>query len=459
MALEPSRIRPDPTPPLEDEDSYLGERHLQLWRDEMNSAALFAGLAESTRSARRRRAYERLAEVERRHAGRFAAELERSGTAPPEFRPFWRTKLLLALARRLGTPFLLPGIAQLERSEAQAYRDAPEDWWPYEEERANAEWLARFATHEMSEALKRLLLRARRLVILVVGAVLFAVSLLLARNAQIEGLFFGLLTGVTVGPVVHYAIGKVMVPLAAGRVWCGWACWTAALLDQLPFRRSPDWLPGRWRHLRGLHLVLSLALVVWLVFGLGVRDGAVGSNAALWFLAGNAVYWVLAVVLALALRDNRAFCKYACPVAAVLRQTSRLALVKVSGDAASCAACASRACLTQCPMGVRIPDYVSAGKRVLSSECIACQHCVAVCPPNTLGLSVRVDVGGEELLRERPTVSRSARVGEEGLLRGEGLVGRGQLVEELHGDGDCADTQREEVAERLAGPHAGHQQA
>jgi ferredoxin-type protein NapH len=270
-------------------------------------------------------------------------------------------------------------------------------------------WLAEFAAHETGEAAKRLLLRFRRAVIGVVGAVLFAVSLLLLRNAQLEGLWFGLLTGVVVGPVTHYALGKGLVPLAAGRVWCGWACWTAALLDQLPFRQGVGWLPGPARHLRLLHLGLSASLVASLVLAFGYTGGAVGGGAGVWFVAGNVLYWATAVALAVGLRDNRAFCKYACPVSVLLKVSARPALLKVEGDAAACRACASRACHAQCPMGIRIADYVASGRRVLSTECIACQQCVAVCPPNTLRLSVGFDLGGLDLLQERASSGRPGR--------------------------------------------------
>jgi ferredoxin-type protein NapH len=398
-------ISPPSRPPRASADARA--RHRQHWRQEMDSAALFAGLAAMERNARRARAYRRLAEVESSHAERFAAELARAGVTLPPFRPAWRTRWLLALARRLGTAAVLPRIARLERADARGYGVHEEDWYPTEEELANAVWLAEFATHEASEAAKRWLLRFRRFVIGAVGATLFLVSLLLLRNAQLEGLWFGLLTGVLVGPVTHYALGKLVVPIAAGRVWCGWACWTAALLDQLPYRQGAGWLPGPARHLRGLHFAASLALVLALVFGLGYAGGAVGVGAGIWFAAGNGLYWAVAVALAVALRDNRAFCKYACPVSVPLRITSRPALVKVAGDAAACLACASKACHGQCPMGIRIADYVAAGQRVLSTECIACQQCVAVCPPNTLRLSVGFDLGGLDLLQERPASPRT----------------------------------------------------
>ncbi len=376
-------------------------RHVRHWRQEMNSAALFTGLAAIERIARRRRAYERLAAVEARHSERYALELARAGIRLPPFEPSLRTRFLLALARRLGTVAVLPRIAMLERADARGYRLDDPDLAPYDEELANAVWLAEFAGVEAGEALKRLLVRCRRSVLLVLGSALFAVSLALGRNVQLEGLFFGLLAGVTVGPVTHYLLGKGVAALGIGRVWCGWACWTAALLDQLPYRRSPGWLPVGARRLRYASFAASAALVLLLGLGFGYRQGAVGGDAARWFLIGNAVYWLVGAALALALRDNRAFCKYACPVSVVLRWSARPALVKVSGDAEACRACSSQACVRSCPMDIRLPEYVIAGKRLLSSECIVCLHCVAVCPPNTLGMSIGLDLSGPDLLRER----------------------------------------------------------
>jgi polyferredoxin len=255
-------------------------------------------------------------------------------------------------------------------------------------------------SHETSELLKKILHKIRRWTILGVGASLFTVALALGHNVQLEGLFFGVLTGVTAGAVVHYGL-KLVITLVFGRVWCGWACWTGALLDQLPFRKSAGWLGG-WRGLRYAHFALSLALVLGLVFGLGYARGAVGSSAAVWFVAGNVFYWVAGVVLAVVLRDNRAFCKYVCPVSVVLKVAARPALVRVAGEAQACQKCESEACTTLCSVDIRIPEYVAAGHRVLSTECILCQQCVAICPPNTLRLSVGAGLGGLKWLEERP---------------------------------------------------------
>ena len=242
----------------------------------------------------------------------------------------------------------------------------------------------------------------RRIVLLLLGASLFgAAALRDSTHAlfQIEGLFFDLLTGVFAAAVLHYLIAKLAGPLLFGRVWCGWACWTALVLDQLPYKRSRGRLPGRWGRLRYAHFGLSLGLVAALVYGLSYRPGAHGATALAWFLGGNLAYYLVGVALALLLKDNRAFCKYVCPVSVPLKLGARFALLKVKGDARKC--CERRVCVKVCPMDIRIDEYIKRGERVLSTECILCQACIHVCPEQALALSFGLDRGGIELLRGR----------------------------------------------------------
>jgi hypothetical protein len=53
-------------------------------------------------------------------------------------------------------------------------------------------------------------------------------------------------------------------------------------------------------------------------------------------------------------------------------------------------------------MDIRVPDYILAGKRVLSTECSLFQTCITVCSKDALKLSFAFDLGGEDLLRMRP---------------------------------------------------------
>ena len=240
----------------------------------------------------------------------------------------------------------------------------------------------------------------RRLTLFLVGLFLVGIAIFMSReNIQIEGALFGLLTGVVQMGVTHYLIAKIFGPLLFGRLWCGWACWTVMVLDLLPFTRPKGRLPGKWGWIRYLHFGLSVGMVLLLVYVFDFRAGATGTAAVTWFIAGNLLYYVVGIGLAYALEDNRAFCKYVCPVAVPLKLTSRFSLLKIGPGSGDCNAC--DACEQLCPMDVRISDYVLNGDRVLSTECSLCQTCVTVCSRDALKLSFGFDLGGKELLRVR----------------------------------------------------------
>ncbi len=244
---------------------------------------------------------------------------------------------------------------------------------------------------------------ARKLSLILVGSLLLGyLGIWQSENIQLEWVWFSLLAGLSGAALTHYLIAKVFGPILFGRLWCGWACWTVMILDLLPYRRSPGRVPGRWGHLRYAHLALSLSLVLLMWYGFGYRDPIqYGSTAGLmWLLVGNALYYAVGIGLAFTLQDNRAFCKYVCPVSVPLKVASRFSLLKIQGEAAKCNDC--NACVQMCPMDIRISDYLHAGQRVLSTECSLCQTCITVCAKDALKLSAGFDLGGVEHLRERP---------------------------------------------------------
>ena len=108
-------------------------------------------------------------------------------------------------------------------------------------------------------------------------------------------------------------------------------------------------------------------------------------------------YYASAVPLALTLRDNRAFCKYLCPITTLLKLTSRFALIKIGGDSRRCTQCG--ACSNACPMSIDVMGYIMNGHRVLSTECVLCLTCTTVCLAGALDGSFKVDVGGKEILK------------------------------------------------------------
>ena len=78
---------------------------------------------------------------------------------------------------------------------------------------------------------------ARRVVQLLVGSyMLVYLGLICGENMQIEGFWYYLFTGVFEAATIHYAVAKIFGPLLFGRGWCGYACWTAMVLDFLPYK-------------------------------------------------------------------------------------------------------------------------------------------------------------------------------------------------------------------------------
>lgn len=165
--------------------------------------------------------------------------------------------------------------------------------------------------------------------LILVGLGLFLGAGIFGRESfQLEGFFFYLFNGVFAGVVVHYLVAKIIGPVLIGRSWCAWGCWTWIVLDFLPYKKSNGFRTDlTW--IRNAHFVLSLAVVLGLWIVLGYRHGTEWrtTDGLWWFIYGNALYFVLGVVLAVIFKDNRAFCKYLCPITVFLRTSGRLSVL------------------------------------------------------------------------------------------------------------------------------------
>ena len=241
----------------------------------------------------------------------------------------------------------------------------------------------------------------RRLTQFLVGIYLLGfLGFIKYENMQIEGFFFYLLGGFFAASVIHYLIAKFFLPVLFGRGWCGWACWTAMVLDYLPYKRNEQGrVSSKWEKIRYFHFGFSFLLVVGLWFYFGYRPEYTGKTELMWLIYGNAAYFVSGIALAFALKDNRAFCKYLCPITTILKISSKFALYKIDGDKERCKEC--KACTLACPMDINIPEYLKNGERVLSTECILCQTCINVCPEKNLTLTNKWDIGGKDILIRR----------------------------------------------------------
>jgi len=224
------------------------------------------------------------------------------------------------------------------------------------------------------------------------------------------------------------ALLLVAATLVVGRFWCGWLCPLGTLIDWFAPRRTARKvaLPSRLRSIKYslLFLILfaallgnltqmvldpltiflrSLAMVVlpaltWLVTRaeialyrvvflrgvLGAIDGAlrgyVLSYDQAYYDSGFLFAGLLVGILSLNLLARRAWCRYLCPLGALLALVAKVSWLKrkVSWACVSCSACER-----ECPMGTIDPQE---GYGSDNGECIHCMDCMAICPVHAVHL-------------------------------------------------------------------------
>lgn len=220
---------------------------------------------------------------------------------------------------------------------------------------------------------------ARNVILLAVGSyILFYVAIMGHENMLMSGFWYYLFLGVFEAAVIHFLIAKIAGPFIFGRGWCGYACWIAMVLDLLPYR-VPQNPRKNWGYLRYV-LFGVILLSVSLLFLLKIAD--LDLIIFYMFIIGNILYYSVGVALAYFLKDNRAFCKYVCPITVFLKPTSYFSLIRIKVDKNKCVDCG--VCTQKCPMDVDLLD--NARSRENGTECILCTECIKNCPKNAVKL-------------------------------------------------------------------------
>ena len=89
------------------------------------------------------------------------------------------------------------------------------------------------------------------------------------------------------------------------------------------------------------------------------------------------VLYLVMTLSVLGLFVERSWCKYTCPVGAVMGVFSRLSPTSVTRNEASCIDC--NLCSRACPMNIKVAQL----KKVRKIDCQTCLQCVEACPVDT----------------------------------------------------------------------------
>jgi len=189
----------------------------------------------------------------------------------------------------------------------------------------------------------------------------------------------------SLGVTNFYVLGGVIVmTLVVRRVFCGYLCPIGALsewLHTLSTRLGVKTVhvPPNVDRLLSLLKYVVLAIVLWLTWQAGelIFRGFCPCYALISRHGTDITYWAYvaaAVTVFFSLIFTVPFCRWFCPLAAVLNPFSRFGFARLRRSSSACVSCGK--CATVCPMSIPVDQL----KEVTVARCTACMNCVESCP-------------------------------------------------------------------------------
>jgi ferredoxin len=211
--------------------------------------------------------------------------------------------------------------------------------------------------------------------------------------------------------VQTFVIIPVLVRRFGKGAYCGWICSCGALAETVgdtlrhKMPHGPLWnrlnMVGQ-ALLTAAFLLLTIRVLGWIwpeswmgtSFGLlleGKRSDGVIVNPLSW-------KWTVDVILAGVLGvglyvkySGRVWCRFACPLAALMHLYARFGRFRILADKKKCISC--NVCTSVCHQGIDVMNFANKGLPMEDPQCVRCSACVASCPTGVLSFG-RVDREG-----------------------------------------------------------------
>ncbi|MBL8860342.1 MAG: NAD(P)-binding domain-containing protein [Planctomycetes bacterium] len=216
----------------------------------------------------------------------------------------------------------------------------------------------------------------------------------------------------------------VIIPLIVVKwgkgAYCGWVCSCGALAETMGDKHRTKMPHGKfWNRLNMVGQVVLFAAVLlflvrvvsWTAPNTGVGNFAREFYSGLlsgWSVLGARLnyYWVVDVGLAGIVGvaayfwfSGRIWCRFACPLAALMHVYARFTRFRILPEKKKCISC--NVCTSVCHQGIDIMNFANKGLPMEDPECVRCSACVQSCPTGVLEFGEIDRKSGEVIARDR----------------------------------------------------------
>ena len=205
-------------------------------------------------------------------------------------------------------------------------------------------------------------------------------------------------------PAIIYFWGK--------GAYCGWVCSCGALAETMgdahrtKMPHGPFW--NRFNMVGQVFLWFAFLLLGLRVLGWAMPNSVFGRAFEyllhdipfinyVWFvdllwagILGVALYWHF---------SGRVWCRFACPLAALMHIYARFSRFRILADKKKCISC--NVCTSVCHQGIDIMNFANKGLPMADPECVRCSACVQSCPTGVLSFGQINRKTGEVIRRDR----------------------------------------------------------
>jgi thioredoxin reductase/ferredoxin len=189
-------------------------------------------------------------------------------------------------------------------------------------------------------------------------------------------------------PAIIYVWGK--------GAYCGWICSCGALAETLGDRHREKMPHGKWSNRLNLigQVLLAFGIVIQLLFILRWTGVAWAKDASDYLALASGLpffsweYFVdliWASLLGVGLYfwfSGRVWCRFACPLAALMHIYHRFGRFAILAEKKKCISC--NVCTSVCHQGIDVMSFANKGRPMVDPQCVRCSACVQMCPTGVL---------------------------------------------------------------------------